>query len=103
METNFISKQLTLFENVDGKARNSSQKAKLLNKSINLPVLVRTAFCTYQAHLQSSKWTIELAEVICQKAPLLNNKKLRWVDPANFEDYPMAAPQKKMVQKYFKN
>lgn len=103
METNFISKQLDLFENVDAVLETLSQKAVFEQEYKLKPVWSEQHFAPIKHTFSHQKWTIELVEGFAKKAPLLNNKKLRWVDPANFEDYPMAAPQKKMVQKYFKN
>lgn len=47
------------------------------------------------------KWTIELLEGSVDTANVTEHRELRWVPLKDFDHYPMATPQKKMIQTFF--
>lgn len=103
METDFLGQQLDLLEN-DSSALETLSKKTIFEQEYNLkPVWSEQYFTPVKHTFSHQKWTIEMVEGLSKKAPLLPSKDLLWVTPQDFDKFPMATPQKKMVQELFKN
>ncbi|MGT2829069.1 A/G-specific adenine glycosylase [Streptococcus hillyeri] len=102
METNFIAQQLNLFEKENDVLETVSQKT-LFEEDYQLkPIWSERTFSPIKHTFSHQKWTIELLEGFVEKAELTSQKELQWVSPDNFDNYPMATPQKKMVAEVMK-
>lgn len=103
VETNFIAQQLNLFEKENDVLETVSQKT-LFEEDYQLkPIWSERSFSPIKHTFSHQKWTIELLEGFVEKAELTSQKELQWVSPDNFDNYPMATPQKKMVTEVMKS
>ncbi|WP_162012817.1 A/G-specific adenine glycosylase [Streptococcus sp. S784/96/1] len=103
VETNFIAQQLNLFEKENDVLETVSQKT-LFEEDYQLkPTWSERTFPYVKHTFSHQKWTIELLEGFVEKAELTSQKELQWVSPDNFNNYPMATPQKKMVAEVMKS
>lgn len=102
VETNLIAKQLNLFEKETDVLETISQKKLFEDDYLLTPTWSDKTFAPVKHTFSHQKWTIELLEGFVEKAELTSPKELRWVSPADFDAYPMAAPQKKMVAEVLK-
>ncbi|WP_162011855.1 A/G-specific adenine glycosylase [Streptococcus sp. S784/96/1] len=103
VETNFIAQQLNLFEKENDVLETVSQKT-LFEEDYQLkPIWSERTFPSVKHTFSHQKWTIELLEGFVEKAELTSQKELQWVSPDDFDNYPMATPQKKMVAEVMKS
>lgn len=103
LETDFIGQQLDLFEDNSGAVMELLSQKTLFEQNYNLrPTWLDTAFIPVKHTFSHQKWTVELTEGWVDKDTLATGKELTWVSAEEFDQYPMATPQKKMVETYFK-
>lgn len=103
LETDFIGQQLDLFEDNSGAVMELLSQKTLFEQNYNLrPTWLDTAFTPIKHTFSHQKWTVELTEGWVDKDTLATGKELTWVSAEEFDQYPMATPQKKMVETYFK-
>ena len=84
VETDFIGQQLSLFE------KNYALKPEWTNNS----------FTPVKHTFSHQKWTIEIVEGSVKNDKPTSDKELRWVASQDFDQFPMATPQKKMIKTY---
>ncbi|WP_159795877.1 A/G-specific adenine glycosylase [Streptococcus halichoeri] len=101
VETNLISKQLDLFEtDTNHVLETVSQKAVFQDTYQLMPQWSDASFEPVKHTFSHQKWTIELLAGHVSQPTLKSNRQLAWVALADFDNYPFATPQKKMVQAY---
>ncbi|MGT2907373.1 A/G-specific adenine glycosylase [Streptococcus dentiloxodontae] len=100
METNFVGKQLDLFESEDTLLETVSQKTVFEQDYKIKPNWTDQNFASVKHTFSHQKWQIELLEGFTGEAELTADKELRWVAKDDFDRYPMASPQKKMIASY---
>lgn len=102
METSFVSQQLDLFEeNHPDLVRVS--KTKLFEETYGLvPRWTTDTFPLVKHTFSHQKWTIALTEGLISQQELPKGKEMAWVKLSDMENYPMATPQKKMLEAYLK-
>lgn len=102
VETDFIGRQLDLFEKNTASLKTVSQKA-LFEKDYQVtPDWTKREFSPVKHTFSHQKWTIELIEGMVTSDEVSKDKELRWVSLDQLQDYPMATPQKKMLAEYLK-
>ncbi len=102
VETDFIGRQLDLFEKNTASLKTFSQKA-LFEKDYQVtPDWTKREFSPVKHTFSHQKWTIELIEGMVTSDEVSKDKELRWVSLDQLQDYPMATPQKKMLAEYLK-
>ena len=100
METDFIGQQLSLFEKDDCILETVSQKA-IFEKDYSLkPEWSSNNFAPVKHTFSHQKWTIEMVEGNVKNGKPTSDKELRWVASQDFDQFPMATPQKKMIKTY---
>lgn len=100
VETDFIGQQLSLFEKDDCILETVSQKA-IFEKDYSLkPEWSSNNFAPVKHTFSHQKWTIEMVEGNVKNGKPTSDKELRWVASQDFDQFPMATPQKKMIKTY---
>ncbi|MFC3932902.1 A/G-specific adenine glycosylase [Streptococcus dentapri] len=100
METNFIGQQLDLLEN-NNQVLETVSKKTIFEQTYKLsPTWSKQHFAPVKHTFSHQKWTIEILEGFVDEIQLPSDKELVWSKPADFERYPMATPQKKMIAEY---
>lgn len=103
IETSFVSQQLDLFDNKKEILETLSQTS-LFEKDYDLsPEWTDRTFTPVKHTFSHQKWTIEMVEGLSNQTSLTKDKELRWVAPQDFNSFPMATPQKKMIEAYLKS
>ena len=103
METSLVSQQLDLFTETETVLETLSQ-ARIFERDYALkPEWTDKQFKPVSHTFSHQKWTIEMIEGHVDQAQLITSKELRWVAPEDFDQFPMATPQKKMIEAYKKN
>lgn len=104
IETSLVSQQLNLFEE-DAKQvlETIDTKADFMETYQLKPQWSQTRFPIVKHVFSHQKWQIELLEGQVDDPHLTSKKQVQWVKEADFDNYPFATPQKKMVEAYFKN
>lgn len=103
METDFIGQQLDLFDEGTPQIKETVSQKALFKQDYLLDVTWSEQSFEKVSHTFShQKWTIQMTEGFIKKAALPNSHELCWVAAADFDNYPMAAPQKKMLAQYLK-
>ena len=100
METDFIGQQLSLFENENCVLETVSQKAIFEENYTLKPDWTDNKFAPVKHTFSHQKWTIEMVEGIVKVDKLPSNQELCWVAAEDFDQFPMATPQKKMIKTY---
>lgn len=101
IETQFVTQQLNLFEEKAASLDTLSQKTVFQKDYKISPTWSDNSFPIVKHTFSHRKWSIELVEgTIEDDVKLSNDKSLSWVSPSEFESYPFATPQKKMVEAY---
>ncbi|MGT2930168.1 A/G-specific adenine glycosylase [Streptococcus dentasini] len=104
METQLLAKQLNLFEDDSEQVLETVSLQKFFEEDYGLkPVWSQEEFPLVKHTFSHQKWQIQLLEGRVNQADLKGDRDLCWVIPQNFDNYPMATPQKKMIQAYEKN
>lgn len=102
METQLLAKQLNLFE--EDKDDEVLEKVSLKNvfeEDYGLkPVWTKGNFPLVKHTFSHQKWQVSLLEGQIDQTDLKGDKDLCWVAPEDFVNYPMATPQKKMIEAY---
>ena len=103
LETDFIKRQLDLFDNNESSVLETLSQKKYFEQEYGLqPEWSGQAFVPVKHTFSHQKWTIELLEGFIKTLEFDQSKKLRWVKEEDFADYPFATPQKKMFASYLK-
>ena len=100
METDFIGQQLSLFEKDDSILETVSQKAIFEENYALKPEWTNNDFTPVKHTFSHQKWTIEMVEGSVNDDKLTTDKELCWVAAEDFDQFPMATPQKKMIKTY---
>ncbi|MFR2521874.1 MAG: A/G-specific adenine glycosylase [Streptococcus salivarius] len=100
VETDFISQQLSLFEKDDSILETVSQKAIFEENYALKPEWTNNNFTPVKHTFSHQKWTIEMVEGSVKNDKPTSDKELRWVASQDFDQFPMATPQKKMIKTY---
>ena len=100
METDFIGQQLSLFEKDDSILETVSQKAIFEENYALKPEWTNNDFTPVKHTFSHQKWTIEMVEGNVKNGKPTSDKELRWVASQDFDQFPMATPQKKMIKTY---
>ncbi|MGT2933813.1 A/G-specific adenine glycosylase [Streptococcus catagoni] len=105
IETDLIGQQLDLFEENNTVLESISKVATFEDTYQLKPQWTNQTFPSVKHTFSHQKWTINLKEGLLSDQPSFQDqsRKLEWVDPDDMSHYPMAAPQKKMLEAYFKN
>lgn len=102
IETTLVSKQLTLFDQGSQLMETISQK-EIFAENYRFDLFWTDAQFPLVNHTFShQKWQIELIEGFVDSPALTSNHQLRWVKGEELTDFPLATPQKKMMEAYFK-
>ncbi|HEK9981113.1 TPA: A/G-specific adenine glycosylase [Streptococcus equi subsp. zooepidemicus] len=100
IETDFVSQQLTLFEDKPVVLETMSQTALFEERYGLVPDWSQATFPQVKHTFSHQKWTIELCEGFTDSMPLAPDRELVWVAIEDMAAYPMATPQKKMLETY---
>lgn len=101
LETQLIGQQLDLFgEDGNIVMETISQHNQFEEKYSLNPDWSEQIFPAVKHVFSHQKWQISLTEGFVEKAVLPETYQLEWVDLEDFEAYPFATPQKKMVEAY---
>ena len=100
METDFIGQQLSLFEKDDCILETVSQKAIFEENYALKPEWTNNSFTPVKHTFSHQKWTIEMVEGSVNDDKVTTDKELCWVAAEDFDQFPMATPQKKMIKTY---
>ncbi|MFC6278497.1 A/G-specific adenine glycosylase [Streptococcus moroccensis] len=100
METQLLEQQISLFEDKTLVMERLSQTDSFGDKYQMNPVWSTHTFSAVNHVFSHQKWQIELIEGTVDTADLPKTGQLEWVDLEDFENYPFATPQKKMVEAY---
>lgn len=100
LESSFINQQLDLFEQENTVLETVSQKAVFEEEYQLTPLWSEAKFDKVSHTFSHQKWQIELVEGSVENADLTSQHELRWVPAHDFSYYPLAAPQKKMMNAY---
>lgn len=103
LETSFIGKQTSLFEDDQSLLENHSQKDSFEEAYACQPTWTERSFKQVKHTFSHQKWTMTLFEGILNKDDLTLNEHLHWVKLDDLNSYPMATPQKKIVAEYLAN
>lgn len=103
METQLVAQQLDLFEEGDQVLEPLSQLGAFEEKYQLEPAWTDQVFSTITHVFSHQKWRIRLVEGWIEDARLPEDGQLVWADLEDFEAYPFATPQKKMVDAYLRN
>ncbi|MET3558821.1 A/G-specific adenine glycosylase [Streptococcus rupicaprae] len=103
METQLVAQQLDLFEEGDQVLEPLSQLGAFEEKYQLEPAWTDQVFSTITHVFSHQKWQIRLVEGWIEDARLPEEGQLVWADLEDFEAYPFATPQKKMVDAYLSN
>lgn len=102
METSFISQQLDLFEDKAQVLERVSQISEFEKSYALKPKWTERVFPMVKHTFSHQKWTIALTEGLIAQQQLPKEKELAWVKLEDMTNYPMATPQKKMLDTYLK-
>ncbi|MGT2751222.1 A/G-specific adenine glycosylase [Streptococcus orisasini] len=103
METDFISQQLNLFENDETAVLETQSQKHIFSEDYQLTVdWSDKVFQPVKHTFSHQKWQIVLTEGFTTADSLSDEHELCWVSAQDFEQFPMAAPQKKMIEAYLK-
>lgn len=102
METSFISQQLDLFEDKAQVLERVSQISEFEKSYALKPKWTERVFPMVKHTFSHQKWTIALIEGLIAQQQLPKEKELAWVKLEDMTNYPMATPQKKMLDAYLK-
>lgn len=102
METSFISQQLDLFEDKAQVLERVSQISEFEKSYALKPKWTERAFPMVKHTFSHQKWAIALTEGLIAQQQLPKEKELAWVKLEDMTNYPMATPQKKMLDAYLK-
>ncbi|MGG6794776.1 UNVERIFIED_CONTAM: A/G-specific adenine glycosylase [Streptococcus canis] len=102
METSFISQQLDLFEDKAQVLERVSQISEFEKSYALKPKWTERVFPMVKHTFSHQKWTIALTEGLIAQQQLPKEKELAWVKLEDMTNYPMATPQKKMLDAYLK-
>ncbi|MEY8463240.1 A/G-specific adenine glycosylase [Streptococcus merionis] len=100
LETQLVSQQLNLFEQEQVVMESLSQTTTFEEKYQLTPDWSNQTFPTVKHVFSHQKWQIELIEGVIVTDQLPADYQLEWVGLEDFEAYPFATPQKKMVEAY---
>ncbi|WP_438478126.1 A/G-specific adenine glycosylase [Streptococcus pluranimalium] len=103
LETSFIGKQTSLFEDDQSLLETHSQKDSFEKAYACQPTWTERSFKQVKHTFSHQKWTMTLFEGILNKDDLTLNEHLHWVKLDDLNSYPMATPQKKIVAEYLNN
>lgn len=103
LETSFIGKQTSLFEDDQSLLETYSQKDSFEEAYACQPTWTERSFKQVKHTFSHQKWTMTLFEGILNKDDLTLNEHLHWVKLDDLNSYPMATPQKKIVAEYLAN
>ncbi|CAM3254707.1 A/G-specific adenine glycosylase [Streptococcus pluranimalium] len=103
LETSFIGKQTSLFEDDQSLLETHSQKDSFEEAYACQPTWTERSFKQVKHTFSHQKWTMTLFEGILNKDDLTLNEHLHWVKLDDLNSYPMATPQKKIVAEYLAN
>ncbi|MGT2757052.1 A/G-specific adenine glycosylase [Streptococcus ovuberis] len=103
METQLVAQQLDLFEEGNQVLEPLSQLRGFEEKYQLEPVWKEQAFSLITHVFSHQKWRIQLVEGWVKDPQLPDEGQLVWADLEDFETYPFATPQKKMVDAYLRN
>lgn len=102
LQTELLAKQLDLFDTDSSKLSPVSQEGRFTDLYDFHPVWSNRSFNEVKHTFSHQKWTITLREGFSTRDERPETKHLRWVKEADFDLYPMATPQKKMIAQYQK-
>lgn len=102
IETKLVSQQLTLFEDSPIVLETMSQTTLFEERYGLMPIWSQATFPQVKHTFSHQKWTIELCEGFTDSMPLAPDRELVWVAIEDMAAYPMATPQKKMLEAYLK-
>ena len=103
IETSFLEKQLDLFKEIDKSGLEITSQKEKFNEMYQLnPSWSDKSFLPVRHTFSHQKWTIELVEGAVEFSNITKHKEVRWVPIEDFDDYPLATPQKKMLAEYSK-
>ncbi|CAM4073266.1 A/G-specific adenine glycosylase [Streptococcus penaeicida] len=101
METNLVSQQLDLFENREDEVMEQVSKKAAFEADYDLEIKwSQTQFPLVKHTFSHQKWTISIAEGQLLSQGESQGRQLAWVSLEEMSDYPMATPQKKMLETY---
>ncbi|MGT2888102.1 A/G-specific adenine glycosylase [Streptococcus didelphis] len=100
METDFISQQLDLFQEED-LVMETISKSDLFQQVYQIkPTWIDSYIAPVKHTFSHQKWTISLKEGLVRESKFTSERELAWVSEADLDNYPMATPQKKMLEAY---
>ncbi|WP_346773321.1 A/G-specific adenine glycosylase [Streptococcus tangpeifui] len=103
METQLVGKQLSLFDKTDNQVLDSLSLLKVFEDDYQInPVWQETNYPLVKHTFSHQKWQVQLIAGKVGKAQFSSSRELRWVAPEDFEHFPMATPQKKMIDAFEK-
>lgn len=103
METNLVSQQLDLFDNREDEVMEQVSKKAAFEADYGLEVKWSLSQFPLVKHTFShQKWTISIAEGQLLSQGESQGRQLAWVNLEEMSGYPMATPQKKMLETYMK-
>lgn len=103
METNLVSQQLDLFDNREDEVMEQVSKKAAFEADYGLEVKwSQSQFPLVKHTFSHQKWTISIAEGQLLSQGESQGRQLAWVNLEEMSDYPMATPQKKMLETYMK-
>ncbi|WP_303974058.1 A/G-specific adenine glycosylase [Streptococcus merionis] len=100
LETQLVGQQLSLFEQDQVVMESLSQTTAFEEKYQLTPDWSNQTFPAVKHVFSHQKWQIELIEGVVVTDQLPAGYQLEWVGLEDFEAYPFATPQKKMVEAY---
>lgn len=103
MENQLVARQIDLFETLkDKEILETPSLQKIFEEDYGLkPSWTKGKFPLVKHTFSHQKWQIKLVEGQLKEGALLKgDKELAWVAPEAFDAYPMATPQKKMIEAY---
>lgn len=102
IETSFQAKQIDLFGDAQEILETLSQKVAFQEQYQLYPIWQDTVHKKVTHTFSHQKWTIELFEGRVSDNQLPEGLELQWLSLEDFENFPMATPQKKMIAQLLK-
>ncbi|UWM90365.1 A/G-specific adenine glycosylase [Streptococcus parauberis] len=102
IETSFQAKQIDLFGDAQEILETLSQKDAFQEQYQLYPIWQDTVHKKVTHTFSHQKWTIELFEGRVSDNQLPEGLELQWLSLEDFENFPMATPQKKMIAQLLK-
>ncbi len=102
METDLVEQQLDLFDNSPQMLERVSKKAAFESHYQITPKWSEQIFPQVKHTFSHQKWTITLSEGVLDSFTPQTESEMAWVSLEDLNKYPMATPQKKMMETYLR-